>query len=65
MQGLSITLRPVLRFQVNAYCVVDWGVGTTDKRSQMGYIIYVSNIMIAWKSSKQPRITRSSTEAEF
>lgn len=33
--------------------------------SQTGYIIYIRDTMIVWKSSKQPKVARSSMEAEF
>ncbi len=38
---------------------------STDRKSSQGYIITLYRTLIAWRASKQPTVTTSSTEAEL
>lgn len=64
-QMVGIMLRLVYSFTVIGFFNADWTGDTQDRRSQMGYLIYVRNIMIAWSWKKQEVVARSSTESEY
>jgi hypothetical protein len=47
------------------FCDSDWA-GDPEKRvSVTGFIIYLLNIPICWRSKSQKRVTLSSTEAKY
>ncbi|XP_042460477.1 uncharacterized mitochondrial protein AtMg00810-like [Zingiber officinale] len=48
-----------------AYSDVDW-VGCSDtRRSVIGWCMFLGTSLIAWKSKKQDRVSKSSTESEY
>lgn len=51
-------------FDIVAYCDADWA-SSYDRKSTTGYLIYIGNNLVMWKSKKQSTIALSSTEAEF
>jgi len=62
-QGLFIDAKN--DFHLKAYSDSDW-VGCIDfRKSITGYLIYLGNTLIAWKSKKKTIICRSSCEAEY
>ncbi|XP_016192256.1 uncharacterized protein LOC107633134 [Arachis ipaensis] len=43
----------------------DWGGDLEDRKSIFGFCVYLGNNLISWKSNKQTKVNRSSTEAEY
>lgn len=43
----------------------DWAEQREDRRSTTGFIFYLGNSPVSWKSRRQPTIALSSTEAEY
>ncbi|XP_016191993.1 uncharacterized protein LOC107632866 [Arachis ipaensis] len=52
-----------LRF--SAFSDSDWASDLDDRKSTTGFCVYYSSNLVSWKSSKQPTVSRSSTEAEY
>ncbi|CDR39882.1 hypothetical protein NBRC10512_000405 [Rhodotorula toruloides] len=48
-----------------AYSDFDWGACPTTSRSTMGYVFLLAGGAVSWSSKLQPRVTASSTEAEY
>lgn len=51
--------------ELTAFSHSDWGGIFTAGRSTTGYILYLGNNIISWKSARQKPVSRSSTEAEY
>jgi hypothetical protein len=51
--------------QLHAYSDATWASEPTERRSVTGYCVLLGSSPIAWKSTKQKAISRSSTEAEL
>ncbi|GAA5953770.1 hypothetical protein JCM21900_006451 [Sporobolomyces salmonicolor] len=49
----------------SAYSDSDWGACPTTSRSTMGFAFILAGGAISWSSRLQPRVTASSTEAEY
>lgn len=43
----------------------DWAGDLTDRRSTIGYCLYLGNSLISWRSKKQTVVSCSSTESEY
>jgi hypothetical protein len=52
-------------YTINAFCDSDYAGDYETRRSTSGYIIYVNDSPIVWKSKGQERVAYSSTEAEY
>ncbi|GKU90857.1 hypothetical protein SLEP1_g4801 [Rubroshorea leprosula] len=50
---------------VRAYSDADWAGDLIDRRSTIGYCLFLGNSLISWRSKKQAIPSRSSTEAEY
>lgn len=62
--GMKLSFKKTDGLDIVAYCDADWA-SSFDRRSTTGYVIYVGNNLVAWKSKKQSTIALSSTEAEI
>jgi transposase InsO family protein len=50
---------------VTAYCDSDWAGDEESRRSRTGYIVYVGDTPVSWRSVSQRTVALSSCEAEF
>jgi len=51
--------------ELRAYSDADHGSDPTDRKSVMGFCIFLGDSFISWKSKKQFIVSQSSTEAEY
>jgi hypothetical protein len=51
--------------KVNAFCDFDWARCPNDRRSTIGFVVFLGDCLIAWSAKKQAVVSRSSTEAEY
>jgi len=63
--ALGILLNNSPTFDLLAYCDADWASCTHTRRSVSGFMIFLGNTLISWKSKKQATISLSSAEAEY
>ena len=63
----ELVLKPTNEFHWNikGYCDSDYAGDADNRRSVSGYVIYLNNCPIAWKSRGQKTVALSSTEAEY
>jgi histone deacetylase 1/2 len=61
--GLHVTRGSPL--SLHGFTDADWADSVDDRKSTGGYLVYLGNTPISWKSGKQYTIARSSTEAEY
>lgn len=51
--------------RVELFLNADWAGVLSDRRSHVGFVTYYRGNLISWQSKKQPRVSQSSTEAEY
>jgi len=62
---LGILLHRDSLFSLLAYCDADWASCSHTRRSVTGYVVFLGQTLISWKSKKQATVSLSSTEAEY
>ena len=60
-----INLSCIKNCNLEAYSDASWGSSLTNRHSISGYVIFIDNVPIAWKASKQKCVALSSMESEF
>ena len=62
---LGILLHHAPSFSLLAYCDADWASCSHTRKSVTGYVVFLGQTLISWKSKKQQTISLSSAEAEY
>lgn len=62
--GEGILLQADCDLQINAWCDSDWAGCPLTRHSLTGWIVFLGNSPISWKTKKQQVVPRSSAEAE-
>jgi len=63
--ALGILLTNSRTFDLLAYCDVDWASYSHSRKSVSGFIIFLGNTLISWKSKKQVTVSLSLAKAEY
>ena len=63
--ALGILLNNSPSFDLLAYCDADWASCPHSRKSVSGFVIFLGNTLISWKSKKQTTVSLSSAEAEY
>ena len=63
--SLGILLNKSPTFDLLGYCNADWASCPHSRRSISGFVVFLGNTLITWKSKKQVTISMSSAEAEY
>ena len=63
--GQGILLRADCDLQLSAWCDSDWASCPLTRRSITGWLVFLGNSPISWKTKKQHTVSRSSAEAEY
>ena len=63
--ALGIFLSKSPTFDLLAYCDADWVACSHTHKSVSGFVIFLGNTLISWKSKKQVTVSLSSAEAEY
>ena len=68
-ETLSLRMRPGSQYGImwilKGLCDSDWGQDKETRKSITGFIIYLNEVAISWRSKAQGAVALSSTEAEY
>lgn len=64
-QDLHLVFTKAEKLEIQGFCDSDFGGDLDMKRSTSGYVFTVGDNVVSWKSSLQPVVALSTTEAEF
>ena len=62
---LGVLLDNNADYTLQAYCASDWTACPHTRRSVSGYVVFLGDSLISWKSKKQGTVSLSSAEAEY
>jgi len=62
---LGILLRNDVHFTLEAFCDSDWATCSHTRRSVSGFVIFLRQSLISWKSKKQGIMLLSSAEVDY
>ncbi|KAK9193162.1 hypothetical protein WN944_003859 [Citrus x changshan-huyou] len=51
--------------QINSFTYSDWACDRDDRKSVVGFAVYLGANLVSWSSTKQLAVSRSSTKAEY
>ncbi|GJU00902.1 retrovirus-related pol polyprotein from transposon TNT 1-94, partial [Tanacetum coccineum] len=63
--GQGILLKSMCDLKLHAWCDADWAGCSSTRRSLTGWVVYLGDSLISWKTKKQHIVSRSSAEAEY
>ncbi|GKB12610.1 retrovirus-related pol polyprotein from transposon RE2 [Tanacetum coccineum] len=63
--GQGIILKNKCDLQLRGWCDADWAGCPLTRRSLTGWLVYLGDSPISWKTKKQHTVSRSSAEAEY
>ena len=63
--GISYHVKHVGKLNINGYADADFAADYLDRKSRTGYIIFLNDCPIIWKSRKQRSVAISTMESEY
>lgn len=64
-QFQSLLFPSTSTLESHAYSNADWGGDSTDRKSTIGFCIFLKDSLISWKSKKETVVSQSSIKAEY
>jgi hypothetical protein len=67
-KNLCLQIKPEFKgkiWSLRVFCDSDWADYSETRISVTGFILYLMNVPVCWRSKSQKGVTLSSTEAEY